>query len=42
MGHLSPTRGLGVWAVADAATKKIKHDRYLCMVVSPGHCLVSI
>ena len=42
VGQESPTRGMGVWAVAVIAESKMKQIRYLSMGTSPGCCMDSI
>ena len=42
VGQESPTRGMGVWAMAGRAGSMIEQSRYLVMVISPGWCVVSI
>ncbi len=40
VGQESPTRGMGVWAVADMAISRMEQSRYLIMGISPGCCWV--
>jgi len=40
VGQESPTRGMGVWAVADTAIRKMEQSIYPYMIDSPECCWV--